>query len=299
LAELRALLSQGIDRDDIPRLRERKAKLLSLFQAIPTTERDLLRARLHDSKDALGQLFQTKLSTKLRAQLFAALEGAVIPAPAGADSVEMAAFAATIGPARFHPTAEVVLDHAWRTSRTVTIVAVPGGGPPAGEPGPLVQWRLMDRLGEQRAGGMVTWPPGHGAPPAIDVTIDQPGRWTVAIEVVDRGQVIAATEAPIRARAAAERGDDLPALLEGSDTVRSAEAMSDQAVAGQLGTLRAQMGKPALGSRRPDDPTYRKLARAVEELQWQQHQRGVTRHPSPRRASRPAASTRARRAVVR
>jgi hypothetical protein len=298
---LRALLSQAINDRDVPRLQERKAALLALFQAIPTAERDPLRARLHDPKDTLGHLFQTALSTRLRAQLFATLDSAMIPAPVGADSVEMSAFAATLQPARFHPTTEVVLDGAWRTSQTVAIVAVPGVGPPADEPGPRVHWRLMDRMGERSAGGMVTWLPGHGAPPAIQVTIDQPGRWTVAIEFVDRGQVIAAIETPIRARSASERGDDLPMLLGGNQLATSAEAMSDPQIGAQLGMLRTQLGKPPLGSRRPDDPTYRRLAPAIEELQWQQHQRGLPAgsEPTPSfEARRFDASTPGRRAAI-
>jgi hypothetical protein len=299
--ELRALLSQAITDHDIPRLQQRKAALLSLFQAIPTAERDALRARLHDKQDALGQLFQSAISTRLRTQLLATLDGAVVPASVGADSVDMAAFATTVQATRFHVSGEVVLDGAWRKAQTVQILAVPSFGPPADEPGPLVHWRLVDRLGERRSRGMVTWAPGDGAPPAIEVTIDQPGRWTVAIEIVDRGQVIAAIEKPILARSAAETGNDVPALLGGNDLTRSAEAMSDPQIGDQLGLLRAQMGKHRLGSLKPGDPTYGKMARAVEALQWQQHQRGVTPgfEPAPSLEARSFdASNPARRASI-
>jgi hypothetical protein len=206
-----------------------------------------------------------QLTTSLRVQLLEALDGAVVPASVGADSVDMAAFATTVPATRFYVAGEVVLDGAWRTSQTVQILAAPGLGPPAGAPGPRVHWRLVDRLGERRSSGMVTWAPAFGAPPAIEVTIDQPGRWTVAIEIVDRGQVIAAIEKPLLARSAAETGNDVPALLAGNDLAASAEAMSDPQVGDQLGLLRAQMGKHRLGSLKPGDQVAAGARRVIDE----------------------------------
>jgi hypothetical protein len=48
-------------------------------------------------------------------------------------------------------------------------LVVPSFGPPDDEPGPLVHRRLYlkSRLGERRAGGIVTWTPGDAAPPVI------------------------------------------------------------------------------------------------------------------------------------
>jgi hypothetical protein len=83
--------------------------------------------------------------------------------------------------------------------------------------------------------------------------------WTTAKQAADAGVV------QIRELAAAA----LAAATDATD------------VQDQLGLLRAQLGKHRLGSLKPGDPTYGKMARAVEALQWQQHQRGVTPGSAP------------------
>ncbi|MEJ7597430.1 MAG: DUF4157 domain-containing protein [Kofleriaceae bacterium] len=279
--EIRALLSERITSHDIPRLQRRKTSLLILFRAIPTSDRDQLRAQLLDKQSDLGRLFQHALSTKLRSDLLATLDGAVIPAPARTDAVEMDAFASTVTAGRFHANREVVLDAAWRASQSISIVAVRGFGPPANEPAPQVQWRLVDRMGEIRQAGAVTWAPATGAPDAIEVTIDEPGRWEVWIEVVDRGHAIAVLSKPVMARSAVESGADLPALLEGNDVAKAAAAMSDAQLGEQLGALRGRLGAHELGSLKKDDPTFRRMTAAIEELQWQQHQRGLKASNAP------------------
>ncbi len=282
--EIRALLNQPIASREIPRLQRRKAALLSLFAAIPSNERQILKRRLGDRHDELGRLFQYELSTKLRQDLLATLDGAVIPAPTGADSVEMVAFATTVNADRFLlAPSEVVLDDSWRTSQPVTVAALPGYGPPSDDAAPQLQWRLVDRMGEVVEQGASTWPVASIVPPPFQVMITAAGRWEIRIEMVDQGKVIAQANKTLMARGAKEDGSDLPGLLAGQghgEMMHSTQAMSNAELQGQIGQVRAQLGSYDLGGRdKEDGAEVQTLRDALRELEFEGSQRTVDGTP--------------------